>query len=102
MIVITSANTFNKMIASEQLVVVDFTAIWCPPCKAIAPKFKEFSEKYTDAIFLKVDINENEDIAEQYKITAVPAFQFYKNSILLDEFKGANPIKLESLIKKHI
>mmetsp|Transcript_69302 Transcript_69302/g.103100 ORF Transcript_69302/g.103100 Transcript_69302/m.103100 type:complete len:81 (+) Transcript_69302:127-369(+) len=49
--------------SKTQLVVVDFTASWCPPCKMIAPFFAELAEKYPDAIFVKVDVDEGEDLA---------------------------------------
>jgi len=88
--------------AGEKLVVVDFFATWCGPCKMIAPKVQVMSEKtYTNVVFLKVDVDENEEIATEYKVSAMPTFMFFKNGKKIDEFAGANENKLNELIQKH-
>jgi thioredoxin-like negative regulator of GroEL len=58
------------------------------------------SKKYTNVVFFKVDVDEAEDVAEEVGITAMPTFQFYKDGKKIEEFKGANPEKLEETIKK--
>merc|ERR1712083_1285165 len=60
-------------------VVVDFHATWCGPCKMIAPHLEEMDKTMDDVVFLKVDVDECEDIAEEYKVTAMPTFVFLKN-----------------------
>lgn len=49
---------FKQLISQDKLVIIDFHASWCGPCKLIAPKLKKFAEQYTDAIFAKVDVDE--------------------------------------------
>jgi len=88
--------------AGDKLVVVDFYATWCGPCKAIAPKLDELAAKYTDTVvFLKVDVDENEDIAAEQNIASMPTFVYFKNSTRVADFSGANATKLEELINTH-
>mmetsp|Transcript_23817 Transcript_23817/g.34139 ORF Transcript_23817/g.34139 Transcript_23817/m.34139 type:complete len:160 (-) Transcript_23817:10-489(-) len=64
--------------ADGKLVVIDFTASWCGPCKLIAPIYKEFSdlEEFSGVAFLKVDVDENADTAKEYDVSAMPTFIF--------------------------
>ncbi|KAG6796438.1 thioredoxin-2 [Apis mellifera caucasica] len=87
--------------AGNQLVVIDFFAMWCGPCKMIGPKVEELSMEMEDVIFLKVDVDECEDIAGEYEITSMPTFVFIKNNKVLENFSGANYDKLKSTIQKH-
>lgn len=88
--------------AGDKLVVVDFFATWCGPCKVIAPKLEEFQAKYAEKILVvKVDVDECEDLAAKYNISSMPTFLFIKNKNVVDQFSGANAEKLESFIKKH-
>lgn len=82
--------------AGDKLVVVDFTATWCGPCKQIAPRFKELAEKAENknVVFLKVDVDEAADVAAECKINCMPTFQFWKNGKMVEEFSGANYDKL--------
>ncbi|OPL20848.1 thioredoxin-like 1-like protein, partial [Mytilus galloprovincialis] len=61
------------------LIVVDFFATWCGPCVQIAPVYQKLSDEYSDCIFLKVDVDEVEDVAAESGISAMPTFQCYKN-----------------------
>ncbi|KAM3857769.1 thioredoxin b [Diretmus argenteus] len=82
--------------AGDKLVVVDFTATWCGPCKQIAPRYHEMSEKpeNKNVIFLKVDVDEAQDVASHCDIKCMPTFHFYKNGQMVGEFSGANYDKL--------
>ncbi|KAK7910332.1 hypothetical protein WMY93_015016 [Mugilogobius chulae] len=87
--------------AGNKLVVVDFTATWCGPCKMIAPKFEKMSEEFTDVVFLKVDVDDVADVAGKCGIRSMPTFQFYKNGKKVDEFSGASEPKLREFIEKY-
>ncbi|XP_022222536.1 thioredoxin-2 [Drosophila obscura] len=89
--------------AGSKLVVLDFYATWCGPCKMIAPKLAELATQYADNIvILKVDVDESEDIAMDYNICSMPTFVFIKNSSKVEEFAGANAQRLEDVIKANI
>ncbi|KAM7366364.1 hypothetical protein PAMP_015811 [Pampus punctatissimus] len=85
--------------SGDKLVVVDFTANWCGPCKQIGPEFVKLSEKSenSNVVFLKVDVDEAEDVSSFCQINCMPTFQFYKNGNKVYEFSGAN---LQTLIEK--
>jgi len=88
--------------AANKLVVVDFFATWCGPCKMIAPLLDKLSEELKEEVlFLKVDVDDNEDIAADNKVTVMPTFIFFRNKKKVDEFSGANETKLKELINKN-
>mmetsp|Transcript_15318 Transcript_15318/g.19977 ORF Transcript_15318/g.19977 Transcript_15318/m.19977 type:complete len:178 (-) Transcript_15318:357-890(-) len=84
-----------------KLIVVDFTATWCGPCKMIAPLFQELSEKLGDVVFVKVDVDENPDTAAKYNVSAMPTFLFIKDGAVVDRLMGANPARLEELLQEY-
>uniref|UniRef100_A0A8C6UEM5 Thioredoxin n=1 Tax=Neogobius melanostomus TaxID=47308 RepID=A0A8C6UEM5_9GOBI len=88
--------------AGSKLVVVDFTASWCGPCKMIAPVFEVRSPPYEnkDVVFLKVDVDEASDVSEKCGISSMPTFQFYKNGEKLEQFSGASEEKLRATVAK--
>ncbi|KAL0539447.1 hypothetical protein IC582_023659 [Cucumis melo] len=90
------AEQYNK------LVVVNFTASWCGPCRFMAPILEELAKKMSNnVIFLKVDIDELMSIAKEFGVSSVPSFQFLKNGKLVDKFVGAKKNLLQSTISKH-
>lgn len=86
-------NNFNG------LVVVDFTATWCGPCKTIIPYYHELNSKYNNVLFLKIDVDDNEDTTQECDISSMPTFQFYKNQELITQFSGADKNKLLNMIE---
>ena len=98
---VTSSSDMKAQLeaAGDSLVVVDFYATWCGPCKAIAPQIEAMSTGEFSAVkFLKVDVDECEEVAMEYNITAMPTFIFIKNGKKVDDMMGANPDKLKSMI----
>lgn len=87
--------------SSQKLVVIDFSATWCGPCKQIAPFFKELSEELTDVVFVKVDVDENPATAAKYSVSAMPTFLFIKGGEVVDRLMGANPARLQELVNQH-
>merc|ERR1712236_76618 len=94
---------FNNQLtaAGGKLVVVDFHATWCGPCKMIAPHLEEMSKTMEEVVFLKVDVDECEDIAAEYKITAMPTFIFLKKKAKVADLMGANIEKLKAIISSN-
>lgn len=80
--------------STNKLVVIQFTARWCRPSRTIAPFFAHLANKFPNAIFLKVDIDEMEDIAQQFQVTGAPIFLFMNGGEVKDRLRGANKEEL--------
>ncbi|OKL58012.1 Thioredoxin-1 [Talaromyces atroroseus] len=98
---VANKSEFQTAITSNKLVVVDAFAEWCGPCKAIAPKVSAWSDEHTDVDFVKFDVDETPDVAQELGIRAMPTFLFFKNGEKIDEFVGVNPPALEAAIKRN-
>eukprot|EP01112_Ceratiomyxa_fruticulosa_P021499 TRINITY_DN7587_c0_g1_i2.p1 TRINITY_DN7587_c0_g1~~TRINITY_DN7587_c0_g1_i2.p1 ORF type:complete len:677 (-),score=165.58 TRINITY_DN7587_c0_g1_i2:116-2146(-) len=83
--------------ANNTLVVVDFSAIWCGPCKAIAPVFEKMAKNYPAAVFLKIDVDQLKETASRYKVSALPTFYFFIGRDKVDDMRGADHRRLEEL-----
>lgn len=88
--------------SKKPLMVLDCYATWCPPCKAIAPKFEEYSNKYDQAAFYKVNVDEVPDVAHELGIRSMPTFAYFKNGEKVNEVLGAAPPMIEGAIAQHI
>jgi len=84
--------------AGDKLVVVDFTATWCGPCQRIAPIFTKLAEEMPEVVFVKVDVDENEEVAQECGVESMPTFQFYKSGLKVHEFSGASEDKIKGAI----
>ncbi len=86
-----SQNEFNEATASE-VAVIDFSATWCGPCKMLAPVLEEVSEEYAGKInFFNIDVDENPDLAREYKIMNIPALLVLKKGEKADMQIGFAP-----------
>ncbi|XP_060054880.1 thioredoxin domain-containing protein 8-like isoform X2 [Erinaceus europaeus] len=86
--------------AGSKLVVIEFTAKWCGPCKRISPLIHAMSLQYKDVIFANVDVDESQELAETYNIKAVPTFQLFKQTRTIFEMCGADVKTLEAKIRE--
>jgi len=85
-----------------RLVVIDFWAAWCGPCRMVASYYSKMAAQYRQAIFLKVDTMAVQDVAREYRATALPTFVFIKaGQGQVDLVRGANPPLLEQTVRKH-
>ena len=97
---IKSLSQFNKLKANP-LLVIDFYAVWCGPCKVISPVFDKLAkphESSTSITFTKCDVDKAKDVAQACNITAMPTFQFFMHGKKVDEVKGADPQQLTTKI----
>ncbi|KAF9355873.1 hypothetical protein BGX26_006023 [Mortierella sp. AD094] len=100
---ISSQAEFNSQLSSagSRLVVVDFYATWCGPCKTLAPILEGLERKHTSTIFAKIDVDQAQDCAKQYNVSAMPTILFFKNRSEVGRVVGADVGKIQSLIKSH-
>jgi thioredoxin 1 len=88
---IRDSERFKKISSiSDKLIVIDFGAEWCGPCKRIAPMYEQLSDIMKDVVFCKVDIDEFEELAQNFDVISVPTFVFIKNNNILTTVQGAN------------
>ncbi|KAI9894992.1 MAG: hypothetical protein M1814_000214 [Vezdaea aestivalis] len=92
----------TKVKSNPGVSVVDFHAVWCGPCKAIAPAVEALDGEYTDVTFVKVDVDEQPEIAQEYSVRAMPTFLIFKNGEKVDEVVGANKLALDAAVKKAV
>ena len=97
----TDAN-FEELLSSNKVVVADFWATWCGPCKAMGPSIDELAAEYEgQALIGKVDVEENNDLAEKYAIRSVPTLIFFKDGEMVDKVVGLQTkVAIEAKIKE--
>lgn len=82
--------TLNDVLATDKLVLIDFWAEWCGPCKMVGPIIDELAEEYKDkAVIGKVDVDNNDDATSKYGIRNIPTVLFIKNGEVVDKVVGA-------------
>ncbi|XP_004510093.1 thioredoxin H9-like [Cicer arietinum] len=81
-----------------KIVIANFSATWCGPCKTIAPYYCELSEKYPSIMFLLIDVDELTDFSTSWDIKATPTFFFLRDGQEIDKLVGANKPELEKKI----
>lgn len=88
---ITDAN-YEEIATTDKLIMIDFWAQWCGPCKNLSPVVDDLAKEYEGkAIIAKVDVDENADIVEKFSIRNIPTILFIKNGELVDKVVGAVP-----------
>ena len=89
--VATNTN-FPELLLGNKLIIVDFWATWCGPCRMLSPILDEVEEEMADKIsVVKVNVDDADEIAAQYRIMSIPTLLFFKNGQLVDKTVGAMP-----------
>ncbi len=100
---VESMEHFKKLASEHKLLVCDFTATWCGPCRRIAPVFEALAEEEKTVAFLKIDVDENPDLAGNFAVRSMPTFTFvcmktehpaYHESNIVHKFSGSSEEKL--------
>lgn len=103
MSIVRSMNDYIKRVeaADNKLIVLDFYANWCGPCKAMDSTVKALARKYASkAVVLKVDVDKFEELTERYKVRSMPTFVFLKSNRRVASFSGADEEKLTTMLAK--
>lgn len=103
MIKILDKNSFEEILnVKNKLIIIDFFADWCMPCKMLGPVYEEVSNIYTDIEFCKINIDLNEEIVSKYEIDSVPTLLFIKNGVVINQEIGfRNENELKELVEKY-
>ncbi|MDH5747869.1 MAG: thioredoxin [Rhodospirillales bacterium] len=96
-----TADNFEDTITGNEMVLIDFWADWCGPCKSFAPTYEQVSEKNPDVVFAKCDTEAEQDLAGQFGIRSIPTLAIFRDNILLFSQPGALPQSaLEEIVAK--
>ncbi|TDD63131.1 thioredoxin family protein [Actinomadura rubrisoli] len=91
--------TFDEAVGGGDLVLIDFWASWCGPCRSFAPVYERVSERHPDALFAKVDTEAEPDLAGAFQISSIPTLMIVRDKVVLYSQPGALPEDaLEDLI----
>jgi thioredoxin 1 len=89
---VTTSTWDDEVIKAQGLVMIDFWAAWCGPCRIISPTVEELSKEYGGKVkVLKLNTDENSDIASKYQVMGIPTLMFFKDGIKLDQIVGVVP-----------
>ena len=89
---IATNTNFEQLITSDKLVVVDFWATWCGPCRMLSPILDEVAEEMADKIeVVKVNVDDADEIAARFRIMSIPTLLFFKDGKVVDKTVGAMP-----------
>ncbi|KAI9739645.1 MAG: hypothetical protein M1834_006363 [Cirrosporium novae-zelandiae] len=100
---ITSTSQFVNLVSSSNIVVADFTASWCGPCKAISPMYDQLSAQLSQPnkiTFTKIDVDEQQELARSHGVTSMPTFMIFKKGRVISTITGADPKKLSDAVRK--
>jgi len=97
---LTQSN-FEDTIKSNDVIIIDFWAEWCGPCKSFAPTYEEVSNKYEDVVFAKVNTEQEQALGGHFKIRSIPTLMIFREQIIIFSQAGAlSGTALEEVIEK--
>ena len=97
---LTKDSYHNEVMETEKVVVIDFWATWCGPCKMMAPVVEEVAKDYPDVKVCKVNVHEEPELSNAFKIVSIPTIVVIKNGEIIDSVVGYRPKEdIEKIIK---
>ena len=84
-------DNFEKTINENPIVIVDFWAPWCGPCRGFAPVFEKASESHKDVVFAKINSDEQQELAAAFNIRSIPTLMVFREKVILFQQAGALP-----------
>ena len=84
-------DNFEQVVTGNDMVIVDFWAPWCAPCRAFAPTFEQASEQHTDVVFAKVNTEDQQELASAFQIRSIPTLMLFRDQIILFSQPGSLP-----------
>lgn len=97
---LTKDSYHNEVMGTEKVVVIDFWATWCGPCKMMAPVVEEIAKDYPDVKVCKVNVDEEPELSNAFKIVSIPTIVVIKNGEIIDSVVGYRPKEdIEKIIK---
>ena len=92
-------DNFEQVVTGNDVVIVDFWAPWCAPCRAFAPTFEQASEQHADVVFAKVNTEEEQEVAGAFNIRSIPTLMVFREKVILYSEAGSLPTQaLEQVI----
>jgi len=102
---INSTAQFRTILSQNEYVIVDFHAVWCGPCKVISPIFEQLASQNAQpgsVVFVKVDVDQQTEVASMYGISAMPTFLVIKSGNVTQTVRGANPPALTAAVQNAV
>ncbi len=100
---IYDTNFMNEVLNEKKLVLVDFSAIWCGPCKMVAPILEEIAYENDNVKIVKMDVDVSPFVSRKYRISSIPNIKFFKNGRVVDEIVGFVPKRqIEEVINRNL
>lgn len=98
-----SLEDYNKIIRQYQfhLIVVKFSATWCPPCQRIKEAYHDLAKTYPNVIFIDIDVDENKELRQSFDFKTIPTTIYYKDNVKLDMLSSSNIELITEMIQKY-
>ncbi|GBE14208.1 MAG TPA: thioredoxin [Proteobacteria bacterium] len=98
----TDSNFEEEVLQSGKPVLVDFWAVWCAPCRMVAPVVEEIADNYGTRVKVgKINVDENAKTPNKYGIRSIPTLMLFKEGKVVEQVIGANPGEIKRIVEKH-